>query len=414
MSGNIQSNKYWRMLIVILAFLSVASISSCSQRPTNLRFVTPSSSIGEDIVHDLVQLLDQESAITIELTNSLMTEAQALDALVAGKADVALVSNNMPYRKGIMTVMPLYATVLHIGYRVEPRGDTGIGPLEGAKIYAGPEGSASRLMFERVSKRRGLTSSDFSYISDTDENPDIVIVFEPISPDQFAKFPGYRLSTLGQRNGSGSRVGAAVLLNPTLRPFVIPAGTYGSATPEDVHTVAVDMMLVAREGLDRSTVYDLIREMHRLRPALSAQRPGLFQTLSDDFDTGRSTFVLHPGTLAYLQREAPSIYERYSGIAEVAVTLLIAFASAVFAGIKIYHTRRKNRIDVFYSETLRLRKSVNEKSSSDEKADVVEQVRNLQDTAFDMLVAEKLAADESFRIFITLSNDTLRQLGERS
>ena len=38
-------------------------------------------------------------------------------------------------------------------------------------------------------------------------------------------------------------------------------------------------------------------------------------------------------------------------------------------------------------------------------------IRNLQNEAFNQLVDEKLGADESFRIFITLSNDVLRQLG---
>jgi hypothetical protein len=35
----------------------------------------------------------------------------------------------------------------------------------------------------------------------------------------------------------------------------------------------------------------------------------------------------------------------------------------------------------------------------------------MQDKAFELLVDEKLAADESFRIFVTLSNDVLQELG---
>ena len=171
-------------------------------------------------------------------------------------------------------------------------------------------------------------------------------------------------------------------------------------------------MLVARADLERSSVYDLINEVHRLRPALSAQRPGLFQEFSDDFDTGRSTFVLHPGTLAYLQRSAPGILERYSGIAEVAVTALVAIVSAFIAGIRIVRMRRKNRIDTFYSETIRLRNSVTDQSGRDERSAVIAKVRHLQNTAFDLLIDEKLAPDESFRIFITLSNDVLQRLGE--
>lgn len=172
-------------------------------------------------------------------------------------------------------------------------------------------------------------------------------------------------------------------------------------------------MLVAREGLELSAVYDLINEIHRLRPAISAQRPGLFQNFSDEFDTSRSTFILHSGTLAYLQRSAPSVYERYSGIAEVTVTIFIALASALFGGVRLYRMRRKNRIDNLYSETMRLRHSVNEESNEEERASVITKIRALQISAFEMLVSEKLAADESFRIFVTLSNDALEPLEEK-
>ncbi len=53
-------------------------------------------------------------------------------------------------------------------------------------------------------------------------------------------------------------------------------------------------------------------------------------------------------------------------------------------------------------------------TSDDERYAVVSKVRELQNTAFEMLVDEKLAANESFRIFITLSNDVIEQLGDRS
>jgi len=375
--------------------------------------VTPISPIDQKIATDFVDLLDRESAVRIELTPTPLSETLALDALASGTADIALVSNNMPFRKGIATVMPLYPTVLHIGYTGDANVMDGPEALKGSTVFAGPPGSASRLMFERIVKRLGLSEEDFSYVDVEDEIPDVVVVFAPISPDRLAEYPEFKLSSLGspQGIGQGSLVDAAVLLNPTLRPFVIPVGTYGDATPEPVLTVAVDKMLVARTSLERLVVYDLINEIHRLRPAISAQRPGLFQDFSDDLDTGRSTFVLHPGTLAYLQRSAPSVYERYSGIAELAVTVLIALVGAIFAGIRFFRRRRKNRIDMFYSETIRLRNSVTEEGGLEERAAVIAKIRQLQNTAFEMLIDEKLAADESFRIFVTLTNDVLQQLG---
>ena len=400
---------FHRCCVLICLVLS----SGCERSPADLRFVTPISPIDQKIATDFVDLLDRESAVRIELTPTPLSETLALDALASGTADIALVSNNMPFRKGIATVMPLYPTVLHIGYTGDANVMDGPEALKGSTVFAGPPGSASRLMFERIVKRLGLSEEDFSYVDVEDEIPDVVVVFAPISPDRLAEYPEFKLSSLGspQGIGQGSLVDAAVLLNPTLRPFVIPVGTYGDATPEPVLTVAVDKMLVARTSLERLVVYDLINEIHRLRPAISAQRPGLFQDFSDDLDTGRSTFVLHPGTLAYLQRSAPSVYERYSGIAELAVTVLIALVGAIFAGIRFFRRRRKNRIDTFYSETIRLRNSVTEEGGLAERAAVIAKIRQLQNTAFELLIDEKLAADESFRIFVTLTNDVLQQLG---
>ncbi|MEM6512753.1 MAG: hypothetical protein AAF660_07055, partial [Pseudomonadota bacterium] len=90
----------------------------------------------------------------------------------------------------------------------------------------------------------------------------------------------------------------------------------------------VDKVLLARSDIDASLVYDLIGELLRLRPALAAEQPGLFTGLNADFDVSHSTFVLHEGTQSFLQREAPTVYERYSGVAEVVVTILVALGSA--------------------------------------------------------------------------------------
>ena len=140
----------------------------------------------------------------------------------------------------------------------------------------------------------------------------------------------------------------------------------------------------------------------------------LFQRLREEFDAAASTFVLHPGAQAYAERDTPTLYERYSGVAEVLVTLIIGLVSGGYAVIQIYNRRRKNRIDGFYTDVMAIRDSIDGHSTAEERADAVERVRELQNTAFDMLIREKLAADESFRIFVTLSNDIIDQLANGS
>jgi len=403
-----------RTISLVSLPLIVLLLVSCESKQNELRLIAPFAPVDRAITEEVSGLLGDMDATSLNITGTADSEEAALDAVASGVVDIALISNSLSFRNNIATVMPLYQTVLHIAYREERNASSGITLLSGAKIYAGPTGSASRLIFERIVNRIGLERSAYEYVSEITDHPDIVIVFAPISPEIFIDYPDFRLFSLGSPGaiGIGSVVDAAVLLNPHFRPFVIPAGTYGVSTPEPVVTIAVDKMLVTRSDMDSSIVYDLIDDVLRLRPALAAQRPGLFQQLSENFDASRSRFVLHAGTQAYLQRSEPTLLERYSGVAEVAVTLIIALASALIAGARIFRMRRKNRIDEFYSRTIELSRSVNRSTSVEKRQQVIEEVRDLQMTAFDLLVAEKLAADESFRIFITLSNDVVKELRE--
>ena len=78
--------------------------------------------------------------------------------------------------------------------------------------------------------------------------------------------------------------------------------------------------------------------------------------------------------------------------------------------MRLYKARRKNRIDRFYAATIDIRDSTRDSVDPKAHQQAIKKVRELQDEAFDQLVHEKRAADESFRIFITLANDVLRRL----
>jgi len=399
----------------ILLAIALTALLGCERGPTELRLITPKSPIDQEIAKDFADLLGRQSTVKITLVPAPEGEETVLQALASGDGDIAIITNNMPFRPDIATVMPLYPTVLHVAYRKGRPADNPRDLIAGAKVFAGPPGTPSRLLFKQVTDRYGLSAKDFSFVETFEESPDVVVVFAPISPERIRDLPDYELRSMGDPAdiGTGSVIDAATLLNPQFRPFVIPIGTYGTLTPEPVLTLAVDRLLIARRDLDSTVVYDLVTGLVSLRPALAALRPGLFQNISGEFDPSSSTFIIHPGAQAYAQRNAPTIYERYSGIAEVAVTILIALFSAIFAGFRIYRMRRKNRIDTFYSDVIAIRNSIDETSTEEDRREKTDEIRALQTMAFELLVDEKLAADESFRIFITLSNDVLQQLGAR-
>lgn len=397
---------------MLLAFALMA-LFGCDRAPTELRLITPKLPINQTIAKDFANLLDRDSAVSVTLIPAPADGKTVLEALAAGDGDIAIITDIMPFRSDIATVMPLYPTVLHVAFRKGRSANSTEDLISGAKVYAGPPGSSSRFLFEQVTARSDLTAEDFTYVESGDQEPDLIVVFAPIAPERMQGLSDYELYSMGKPEdiGTGSVVDSATLLNPQLDAFVIPTNTYGPLTPGPILTLSVNQLLVARRDLDRAAVYDLANELVSLRPALAALRPGLFRDISDDFDPSSSTFIVHPGAQDYTQRDAPTIYERYSGVAEVAVTILIAVISAGFAVLRIYRLRRKNRIDTFYAAAMKIRNSINETSTEHERREKTNEIRALQATAFEMLVDEKLAADESFRIFITLSNDVLRQLG---
>lgn len=403
-----------------LALVGMFILAACDRGPTELRLAQPASDLDAEIVAELATMLDKGARFSMQISGNGAVGEDALDMLLNGEADLALVSNFLPYREGIGTVTPVYPTVLHIAYRQNRDASSGIDLLSDARVFAGADGSASRMMFDRIASRIGLSAGSYQFVGaeelDGDEPPDVLVVFAPITPARAREFEGYHLYSLGMPAdiGAGSVVDAATLADPKLRAFVIPQNIYGLANPNPIVTVAVDKMLVARSDLDASIVYDLIDEIRRARPALAAGRPGLFESTAIEAGIARSTFVLHNGAQDYLQRDEPTVYERYSGVAEVVVTLLIGLVSATFAAIRILKIRRKNRIDEYYSAALKLRDRLAAAETAEARDAVIVELQNLQDTAFEHLVDEKLSADDSFQIFITLSNDILRQYSSTS
>jgi len=397
-------------ILPIVAFFVL--LSACDNAPRELVLVKPDTAVDGEIATNLAALVDQDASVRITLTDTAMTGGDALLAVASGQADIALISNDQPFREDIATVMPLYATVLHVVHPANRTAADFADMLRGATVFAGLEGSASRRVFDRLTSNIDLGDDEYTYITDRTTIADLAVVFAPIAPDRLAEYPGVRLWTMGTPGdiGAGGPVDSAMLLNPHFRPFVIPVGTYGAATPEPIVTIAVDKIIISRNDLDSSLVYDLINEVQRLRPALAAINPGLFQNVSQDFDASRSRFILHAGTQNYLQRSEPTFVERYSGVAEVLVTLMVAIVSAGFAAAGIFSRRRKNRIDRFYSAVLRIRNTITGDLDEPGRQSAIDEIRSLQEEAFKLLVDEKLAADESFRIFITLSNDVLNQI----
>jgi TRAP-type uncharacterized transport system substrate-binding protein len=397
--------------------LTFAMTPVLGETTTEVDLIMPQLAMDRVIAERIVELVDATEGIRINLVDLPEGMNSALDALDAGYADLAFAPNSGTFRESITTVMPLYPSVLHVVSRKDRPATNMEELLSGATVYAGPRESTPWLLVNRIAEALEFAPGQMKLIETRDSMPDVAILYAPIDRERVMNDPllqDIKWFSFGTPDeiGKGSAVDLAVLLNPRLRPFVIPAGTFGKLTPDPIVTVAVDNLLVARDDLDVSVVYDIFAEMLRVRPALFSSRPELFQPLDDKLANANFAFNLHPGALAFLKRDEPTFIERYSGVAEVLVTVLVAGISGIVALVNIFRIRRKNRLDEFLLEVIEVRNTISKESTEIERAAAMKKVRALQDRAFELLVDEKLAANDSFRIFTELCNDTIDRIAE--
>ncbi len=394
---------------------AVALLAACQPNYESVELVQPTGVLDRDIATRIVELVEEDSPLEVRLIEPA-EGMSPLDTLEAGIGDVTFASNVQAYREEISTIIPLYPRVLHIMVRAEETPDDIGAVLSGRRVYAGARGSRTRAIVRDLAEELDFVDSGMTLVDDWGPDVDVIFVYAPIDRASImseTRLEVFRMFSLDEPDaiGLGGFIDRVTLLDPRLRPFVIPEGTYGDVlTPEPIVTVAVENLLVARADLDPSLVYDLFSEILRIRPALFGERPELFRPIDKSVASSNFAFSMHPGAVAYLNQDEPTFIERYSGVAEVLVTLLVGLISGGWALLRIYKIRRKNRIDRFYVDVMRIRDSVAADASEATRRDAVAELRALEDRAFEQLVDEQLAADESFRIFIELTNNTIDAL----
>ncbi|HVJ31168.1 MAG TPA: TAXI family TRAP transporter solute-binding subunit, partial [Gammaproteobacteria bacterium] len=387
--------------------------AGCSQTPATLRIVSGPPQANEQVAAMLVSGSEAVAApVRMTAVAAVAGGDEALAALADGRADLAIVENSAGYRyPTVRTVAPLYPTVLHIGIRPDKRAETLAQVLRGATVYAGGEHTPARQLLDRMATMYAWSGIEFSFADTLESRPDVIFMFAPLSPRSAPLLDGYELFSLGSADDvrMGSAADGLSLVAPFLRPFVIPEGTYGPLTPTAIATVALDTLLVAREDTPIVVVYDMLQSMEVMGPLLAAQRPDLAIDELETFELSHVTFPVHPGTMAFRRRNDPGFAERASSIFEMGVTILVALFTALFALVRFARGRRKGRIDKFYSAALEIRAKLAQEPSPERRRAFVTELRKLRADAFSLLINEKLAADDSFRILQALIYDIIRE-----
>ena len=414
-------NRLLPLLLPVVLFAAV-SCSEFSRKKLKLMKVTELSSakISDSAI---AKVLKNHAGITVDISYDL-SEDTALSMLSQKKVDMAILPNNtvVEDHMEVQTVMPLLPRILLILtnniYSTELMDLREL--FENHVLVFEDMSRLDSIFFDKLYYSYGIDKSKIkgisSHLMDPDQWLDSSFVFVGLTHlhnpvmrkllDHNARFfPLDDVKLLGK----GSSVEGLNLDFPYLKPFILPKSFYKEKPLRPVLTIAIPDILVTRKDINVTTVYDVVKTLTENKTHLIRQ-DNIYNLLDTDFGDQQFSFPLHAGTIKFLNRDKPSIWTRYAAIIWPFVSMLAIFAGALASIQQRMRQRKKLRIESFYVRLLKLRQESFTISSAKEREKLLGEIQNLRSEAFMALMQDKLIANESFSIFLTLYNEILKEV----
>lgn len=160
------------------------------------------------------------------------------------------------------------------------------------------------------------------------------------------------------------------LKHPTYEPATIPMGSYRGMPPipaQDLPTVFVQRTLMAHRGVDDETIRKLTEVLMESKQEMAAQVPPdledvkpLFSYISRPTDRSGIGTALHPGVIAYYERDKQSFIQENAEYLGFLLTLTLLGWSWLSEAKNWISGRQKDAADAYISVVLEL---MNDKSS---------------------------------------------------
>jgi TRAP transporter TAXI family solute receptor len=289
--------------------------------------------------------------------------------------------------------------------------------LKGKRIAVQASGGQYK-SFLAVAQHYGLKPSDFKITGLDRENQPIKGYDDEAADRDFAKNRAdavFRVRTLGNRSISNlvnkdqgillaiPQADAMKIKNPALESAIIPEGAYQGAPPvpgTNLPTVGVARLLLTTEQVDPTQIQELAQIIYDNRqeiinaiaPKYAEVKP-LIASISRPNDTESADVSLHPGALAFYERDKPSFIQSNADPLAFGLTVSLLIFQWI-RRLKLWiDRRRKNEADEYLKSAINLMKD--EEYQPEQRAEILDETFH---KAAEALVFERIS-QESFRTF---------------
>ncbi len=425
-------NKLVFYFILVSATLSVLVFyTSCYEETPHYKIAI--SDVSTSMHHvgiPLIRLLEKEMNVKFDVVDTTSGSVEHIRLLSEGKIDFAIALTtagneeliNTDY-DNIRTVTPLYNQILFIIYNdsLKPKNLKDL--INGRKIGLGVKKGGTAQFTQKILKEFGIDTSAYTsvYTKNSDnicgEKIDVSCSFTSFNNPRIIKMlkqKDLQLFSLGDVAYvyRGSSVDGICKKLWTAKPLIIPKNTYYSKPDKPVLTVSVFTSLLSTKNISPDFIQELTEILVQKNSNLIKENPVINQ-ISENNLQKTHYYPLHEGVHLFLDRYQPSFIERYAESIALFITIAIILSGFVKTYAKWNMQRKKDRIDVYYEEVLQIDEiSKNTKDISILHKNL-EKLYEIRNRAFENLIKEKLSADESFRIFTSLTAETIQRINRK-
>ena len=404
----------------ILIIISLLIISCSSHKKHEIKIATGSPGGTYIIVGDAFnQSLNSEVLKFMILKGSEYHSISNIDLVSKHQVDFALTQNDIPNdsnSKNIRVVMPLYTHNLYIIYKPGSIANSLKELVTGRRIGIGPKNGGSALFIMKVFEKFGIKPSEYipvycshdcNMLSDSIDVSCLLAGFNNPRISELLINEHGKLLSLDSYDmlNKGSSVEGFCASYYRAKPYLISKYTYSNYPDNPVLTLGIDIILITNKDTPDDIVYELTKTICDSRSILANTCP-LLSNISENFEQSKLNYQIHPGALQFFERNKPSFFEKHSDMIGLLLTFAGMLAAILSAFIKWTARKRKNRIDTYYQKVLNIDSELSHELTSDNIKCFLDELEKIKIDAYDKLIKEKLEANESFRIFVTLLNDT--------
>jgi uncharacterized protein len=326
------------------------------------------------------------------------------------KADLATAQADVPAGDQARIVAVLYAD----NFQVIVQGKSTLQKftdLKGKRIGL-PSSGGQYKSFIQIAEHFGLKENDFTFIGSDDQAADTA--FERGQVDAV-----FRVRAIGNtqianliQNHEGrlipiEQAEAMRVKHPAFEPAKLPKGAYKGGEPtvptEELATLNVQRLLLANASLDPDLVRQITQVLNENRRDLQAAIPAtvsnatpLVSSIRRPETTGGTGIPIHPGALAYYDRDEPTFLQKNADYVALILTVILLLGSWLWELKRWMERRSKDIADRYIEQLIDVMNQCQTAAISSQEA--LAQIDRLFENVATELVKEGIS-QESFRTF---------------